>query len=422
MSPHSTNGETMRTTHTRPSGAALGVRLQEAADEERQQAVRALLRQPLLSAQGPRADDFVLVRRHADWLREWFAHHPHWTLRVDSELARLRKLPADLADGTRPARDEKSDLAFNRRRYVLLCLALAALERTDRQTTLGRVAEAVGSLMTADPAFAAAGIAFDLTSRDVRRDLVHVMRFLLDLRVLVHIHGDEQQYVNGSGDVLYSINRPALAAMLCVKRGPSTIDVGSLDERIAALAEEPLPDNDDAQNRRLRTQLMRKLLDDPVLYYDDLDEREFAYLTSQRGRLLRQVEHATGLVAEVRAEGIAMVDPRGDLTDLGLPEEGTDGHVTLLLAEHLARRAREAPMMPVSEEALRQHLLQLIDAHRGRWRKGVMEPGAEVVLLAQTLDRLEALRLIRRTADGVVPLPAIGRYALAERADNSDHA
>ena len=79
------------------------------------------------------------MRRHAAWLRDWLARHPGWSLQIDGETARLRKTPADLDDATRPAREPNSALPFTRRRYVVLCLALAALERADRQTTLGRV-------------------------------------------------------------------------------------------------------------------------------------------------------------------------------------------------------------------------------------------------------------------------------------------
>ena len=50
--------------------------------------------------------------------------------------------------------------------------------------------------------------------------------------------------------------------------------------------------------------------------------------------------------------------------------------------------------------------------HRTHWRKDVAEPGAELALTERTVTRLEALRLVRRTEDGVVPLPALGRYAL----------
>jgi uncharacterized protein (TIGR02678 family) len=407
----------------RRSPRPLGERIERALEVQRQQALRALLLQPLLTADGEHAAEFGLVRRHASWLREWCAKHPEWSLHVDSEVARLRKCPADLADSSRGAVDRKNLSLFSRRRYVLFCLALAALEQEDRQTTLGRVAETIVKFVAADPALAAAGILFDLTTFDQRRDLVQAFRLLLDLRIVRRVHGDEEQYLNRKGDVLYSIHRPVLARVLCVRRGPSTIAAAELGDRIEEIAREPIPDSADGLNRRLRSQLMRKLLDDPVVYYADLDEKEVAYLNSQRSRLLAQVEQATGLAAEVRAEGIAMVDVRGDLTDVALPEEGTDGHLTLLVAEFLADRLRAEPDAAVGEAALQQRIAQLVLEHRRHWRKNVSEPGAEGALADQTIERLAALRLVRRVAGGILPLPAIARYALAPApAEGSDES
>jgi len=391
-----------------------GARLEQVIAVERREALRALLERPLLTAAGSLSPEFALVRRHAGWLREWLARHPGWSLQIDGETARLRKTPADLADATRPAREPVSGQPFTRRRYVVLCLALAALERADRQTTLGRLAEAIVGFAAADPALAAAGMSFSLEGQDQRRDVVHVIRFLLDLRVLVRVHGDEQQYLAGRGDVLYNVNRPALAAMLSVRRGPSTIDEPSFDRRLEALVDEPMPDTDEGRNRRLRSQLTRKLLDDPIVYHEALTDGERAYLMSQRAFLLGQIEEATGLVPEIRREGIAMVDEPGDLTDVGLPEEGTEGHLTLLLAEYLAARARRDGPVAVGRAALYEQVARLVVQHRQHWRKDAGAPGAEVALTEQTVDRLEALRLVRRTDEGVVPLPALGRYALEQ--------
>jgi uncharacterized protein (TIGR02678 family) len=214
--------------------------------------------------------------------------------------------------------------------------------------------------------------------------------------------------------VLYNVNRPALAAMLNVRRGPSTIDEPTLDRRLAALVEEPVPDTDEGRHRRLRSQLTRKLLDDPIVYFDALTDGERTYLSSQRAFLVAQIEQATGLIAEVRREGMAMVDEDGELTDAGLPEEGTEGHLTLLLAEHLAERARRDGPAAVGDATLRRHVAALVAQHRTHWRKDAGVPGAETALTEQAIDRLEALRLVRPTGeDGVVPLPALGRYALA---------
>jgi uncharacterized protein (TIGR02678 family) len=381
--------------------------------EERRRALRALLRHPLLTRTQPDPAAFALVRRHAGWLREWLAANAGWSLQVDTGLARLRKLPGCLDDRARPALAEPARVPFSRRRYVLVCLALAALERADAQVTLGWLAERVLAL-AADPGLADAGFSFALDSRDERADLVVVARLLLRVQVLARVAGDEQSFVNHSGDALYDVNRRVLASLLVARRGPSTVTATNLEARLRAITEELVPDSEDGRNRAVRHTLARRLLDDPVLYYDELSDAERAYLTSQRGLLLRRLTEATGLVAEARAEGLALVDPTGEATDLAMPEEGTDGHATLLLAEHLAALALERPGVPVQLSVLEARLAELAAEHRTHWRKGSAEPGAVAALCRLAVDRLEALGLVRRRGDGVTALPALARFAYAE--------
>ncbi|NXY93119.1 TIGR02678 family protein [Streptomyces sp. BR123] len=377
---------------------------------ELRKAARTLLRQPLLVAQGPFADEFRLVRRHASELREWFDRNTGWSLQVDSGTARLGKIPARLADATHPAREAtRSAAPFTRRRYVLLCLALAALERGEAQIALGRLADQV-VLEAADPRLAAAGIQFTLDRRDERLDLAAVVRLLLSLGVLRRVAGDEDAYVSGAGDALYDVERRVLAGLLATRSGPSTVRAAGWEERLAELTAETALDSDELRFRAMRRSLTRRLLDDPVLYYDELDDAELAYLTRQRGFLTARITELTGLVAEVRAEGIAMVDPDDDLTDVRMPESGTRGHVTLLLAEYLTA----ADGAPVSTADLRRRVAELAAEHGGFWSKSAREAGAEGELVEQAVVRLASLGLIARTPDGVVPRPALARYAVGE--------
>jgi uncharacterized protein (TIGR02678 family) len=371
-------------------------------------AARALLRRPMLRANGADAELVVLVRRHASELRTWFERNTGWRLVVDSEVARLVKAVPDTDDATHPARDPRNRSPFSRRRYVLTCLALAVLERADAQITLGRLAEQI-VLAAADPELAAAGVTFVLERRDERSDLVSVVRLLLDLGVLSRVAGDEDSFVRDQGDALYDVERRVLAALLASPRGPSTIAAAAHDERLAALTEELPATTDDLRNQQIRHRLTRKLLDEPVLYHAELDEAELAYLTSQRHAITSRITELTGLVAEVRAEGIAMVDPQDDLTDVRMPETGTEGHATLLLAEHLA-----AADGPVPLPALHAHVRAQAAAHATYWRRDATAPGAEVELTEKALSRLEALRLVRRTDDEVHALPALARYAVSE--------
>jgi uncharacterized protein (TIGR02678 family) len=372
---------------------------------QRRSALRALLARPLLIADTD-GEALVLVRRYLPELREWLGRETGWRLVADPGTARLFKTATVLSDASHPARGHNKE-AFGRRRYVTLCLALSALARADAQTTLGSLADDVLTA-AAEPELAAAGFTMTLDSRADRADLVAVVRLLLGWGVLSRVAGDEDAYLSAGSDVLYDVRRPVLGVLLSGSRGPSTVTAGTLGDRLAELTAEPVAESDDLRNQALRRRLTRRLLEDPVVYYDELGEDELAYLLSQRHAIARRISEATGLIPEMRAEGIAMVDPEDELTDVRMPEQRTDGHVTLLVAEYLARREQAT----LSE--LRAFVRQAAADHATYWRKGVTEPGAETGLLATALEKLSALRLAETDGDVVRSRPAIARFALGE--------
>jgi len=372
---------------------------------QRRAALRALLAKPLLVADTD-GEMLVLVRRHLPGLREWLNRETGWRLAADSETARLFKTAPVLSDASHPARGHNKE-PFGRRRYVTLCLALSALARADAQTTLGSLADDVLTA-AAEPELTAAGFTLTLDSRADRSDLVAVVRLLLAVGVLSRIAGDEDAYLSARTDVLYDVRRPVLGVLLSGIRGPSTVTASSFEERLAELTAEPVAETDELRNQALRRRLTRRLLEDPVLYYDELDDNERGYLLSQRHAITRRITDATGLVAEMRAEGIAMVDPDDELTDVRMPEQRTDGHVTLLVAEHLARRDQ------ATLEELHAFVRQVAAEHATYWRKGVTEPGAETELAGTALEKLSALRLVEVEGSVVRGRPAIARFALDE--------
>ena len=114
---------------------------------------------------------------------------------------------------------------------------------------------------------------------------------------------------------------------------------------------------------------------------------------------------------ELRAEGVALVDPDDQLTDLRMPETGTTGHAALLVAERLAATG------PARSSALRLFIKAKAQENAAYWRKGTREPGADAALVAHAVERLRALALVRveagEGADDVVhPLPALARFAV----------
>jgi uncharacterized protein (TIGR02678 family) len=359
---------------------------------------------------------FAAVRRHADDLREWFGHAAGWLLHIERDCARLYKRPADLADETRGAPD------FERRHYVLFCLACAVLERADPQITLRLLGERLLSF-AAEPELAARGFSFTLESQHERRELVAVCRMLLSLGVLERVAGDEDAFVARAGDALYDIRRRVLAGLLAAARGPSTWPVDSVpvdfDARLAAMVDEYVPDSEEGRRTAMRHGLTRRLLDDPVLYFDDLDDDQRAYLQNQRGPLATRLCDAADLVAEQRAEGLALVDENGELTDIALPHAGTASHVTLLVAEYLAGIGSRETGRRIALSEVAAFIARVAPQYGRLWSKAAREPGAEAELARDALSRLAMLRLADWDGQSVLPRPALARFALGEPASKT---
>jgi uncharacterized protein (TIGR02678 family) len=385
---------------------------QQAAERER--ALRALLMRPLMPAQDP---DYSLVRRHAQSLREWLARETGWTLQVERECARLYKRPGALDDESRGAPGFEGALAGER--YVLFCLVCAVLERAETQISLQdlgtRVLEAA-----LDPELAGQGFRYTLESLRERRDLVQVCRYLLSLGVLSLVAGDESGYVEqgARSDVLYDLHRRVLAALPGSSRGASWLTTTQpqldFEGRLAALVEEFVADSRQGRLDAARHRLARCLLDDPVLYDDELSEAERDYLASQRGPMSARLAGAVGLVAELRAEGLALVDPEDELSDLRMPAVGTEAHATLLVAQWLVEAERATPGRRHALVELAAYLRAAADQYGRYWSKAAREPGAETALAEQAVTRLAALKLVRRGPAGVHARPALMRYAYAD--------
>jgi uncharacterized protein (TIGR02678 family) len=394
-------------------------------DTERRLALRALLRNPLLQASGDSSEMYALVRRHSESLQQWLTTYPAWSLHISREFARLRKMPAGLPDDTRSAIDRGSGAHFTKHRYALLCLTLAALEQMDRQTTLGQLAQTIMELLAVDPDLKAAGLSFDSGNYDQRRDLVRAVRFLLDNGVLRKIDGDQRQPGDrDSEDALFDINRHVLAEMLQATHSPSAIEMAaqqssrqqeySASERAAILNDDPVPSSQELRQQWTRSRLVRTLLDDPVLYFHDLNDEERDYLEKHRGTLLREICDATGLIAEVRREGIALIDAARDLTDLKLPDQGPENHLSLLLVQWFAEcfKTRTGEIISIAE--VDECVRDLVRRHRSEWRGDIHEAGVNTRLTEDVLLRIRSLRLIQVSADGIVPLAASCRYASSE--------
>jgi len=387
---------------------------------ERRRALRSLVRTPLLPASGETSAEYQLVRRHFEWLKQWFAKFPEWKLSVDKSVARLRKIPGDFTDPNRPAIDRRSRTEFTKRRYSLLCLVLAALERTERETSMSLISREVQEYSKTRE-LQDAGLHFEADHFDHRRDLVHAVRWLSDNGVLKKKQGDEKAFLyrTSSLDVHYDLDRHVLAVLLQGSRNPSEIDAGEKREfehstavRVRNLTSDSIPVTDQDRSQLLRSKLIRLLLDDPVVYFEKLSDEEKNYLERHRNHLLREIQDGTELLSEVRHEGIAMVDQSGDLTDIPLPDRGYEGLLMLQLVQWLAECFKQNPDRVFAPSEIDAQVRNVVrnaepDLHR--------EPAAtDVTRISQDLmARLRSLSLIQSVPGGVLVLAPCCRFASA---------
>lgn len=387
--------------------------LETAAQAERRTARRRLLAAPLLGRDDD-PDAYAAVLRHRDALVAWFAEHTGWHLVVDESggFARLHKTAAH-PDATRPATAGRARRPFTRRRYTLLCLALAALDDRRSQTTLQRLAEAVTAASLEQETIDA----YDATRQAERRALVDALKLLAELGVLRERDGDADRYADShQGDVLYDIDDRRIAQLVSAPSSPSLVD------RPEDLPVEAYPDTEDGAKLRARHQVMRRLLDDPVVYYDDLDERQHEWLTHSLGFVRERLEADVGLTVERRAEGLAAVDPDKELADETFPDgASTVKHAALLLAELLTDRATAArdagEDIPVVADAVLHDWTARLAADVGTrcgWRAAYTDgPNGAQELAGDALALLVRFGLVRRAPGGWQPRPALARFAPA---------
>ncbi|HEU5002359.1 MAG TPA: TIGR02678 family protein [Actinomycetota bacterium] len=362
-------------------------------------AIRALLASPLVGAEGPEA--LAAVRRHRGEAERFFADELGY--RLDASrlgLARLAKTPGP---GHEPrGLRTRGGRRFDARKYALACLVLATAEVEGDRTTARRlfqeVARRAGSLE---------GFPFALDVAADRRAFVQAVQAVQGLGVLELAEGEEERFARGDtdADALYRIDRERLALL------PTTSAPPSLFAAPADLPGDVYPDTDEGRTRRRRHRVMRGLVEQPVLYAEDLSPEERDYFSSQRGRIERLLAERVGLTLEVRAEGWVAVDEEGELTDVTWPDYATPQVAALRICDKLGRRRREGdtPVWPLA--GVQEFVRALAAEYAGYWRQGCETSEGAAGLTDEALAILGSLRLIRRDRAGIEARPAVGRFA-----------
>lgn len=411
-----------------------------------QRAVRIVLANPLVTEVYPDRDALPLVRRWAAELREDLSETFGYRLEMSRTTARLLR-SIDALDATQPAKTA-TDRPFDRRRYAYLALTLAALGRAGTQVALSELADTV-----AVDATRIDGLGLSRERAVDRAAFVDAVAWLETRGAVKLADGSARRWADDpdAGEALYDIDRDVVAAVYRPTRILQHL------RSVTALLTVPMANSRDTRRREAGQRARRALVEQPVVYWAELDENARNILRGPHA--VPDVERITGLSAERRAEGVTLVDTSGALSDRRFPGAGTVAQTALLLVGEVADRIEdvdapglirmaapapgaaslaaavdaglptagildelaetvsraepdketEAPTHPLLEDGwLRTTMAGLLDRYgstfAAAWRA---DPDR---LLAAALDLLADLRMVRRVPGGVLALPLLARY------------
>lgn len=357
------------------------------AANERRAAARHLLLRPLTcSEQHP--DEFRLIRRHEAELDRWFTQRLGYRLHIDADTARLFKTGAPPA--RRPLRTA-TGRNLTQLEHTLLALVLAATAAGPSVISLRDLVVEVRS--------AAAEAAVILTGDSTeRRALVAVLRWMIDLGLSTELHDHVDAYASDETTDAVLRMRPDRIALLLIPGVAGSESGAEILQR--------------ADRRTAMRQWIRvRLVEEPVLYRQDLSDDEWGEIRRRLGEEERLLDEMFGLVLEARAEGIAAIDPDGSLTDRRFPTGGTLGHAALLALEGLDRTASDADGW-ANASTFDAIIVGLITAHSKRWSVDYVEHPDK--LARHVVELLVDLRLVEQEGTRLRLLPAAARFVVIE--------
>lgn len=333
-------------------------------------------------------DVFRLIRRHEVELDRWFTQRLGYRLHVTSDTARLYK--SGYVPARRPLRTA-AGRPLHTLEYVMLILALASTVAGPAVISLRDLIDLIRS-GAAEVELVLSGDASE------RRALVTALRWMIDQGLATELHAHVDAYATDSDADAVLRMRPDRITLL-----PLAV-LAAGDEDLLARAD---------RRDNTRQWIRARLAEDPVVYRDDLEEGEWTEMRRRLGEDSRFLEEMFGLVLESRAEGVAAIDPSGDLADQPFPAGGTEGHASLLLLPLLQERGGQW----WEQAEVEQLVARLATQHARYWAKDLV--AAPDRLARRVIDLLERVRLVEARFEpaGVRLLPAAARFLPAVRQD-----
>ncbi|WP_085992268.1 TIGR02678 family protein [Oceanobacillus senegalensis] len=258
-------------------------------DEKTQEALGLLFEQFwILRAEEPVA--YQLIREREKGLKSYVSEKFGFDLIIHQHFIKLEKIPVDpkpwmgIQDFTTP------------RDYAIFCCGLAFTERrsVDEQFLLSDITEDIEDMYPGE-------FPLDWTNYQHRKSLVRVLKKMVDLHIIKAVDGDIDMFAsNEEQEVLYEVT---VYARYFMRSYPDDLFRYQTAREILDSEWE----RHQADTRRKR--VYRKLMFSPVVYRENEEDDDFAYIRNYRNRLRDDLEGHTPFKLEVFKNAAFLVLP-----------------------------------------------------------------------------------------------------------------
>ncbi len=359
-----------------------------------QMAARHLLQHPF-TCREQHPDLFAVIRRHEQDLDRWFTQRLGYRLHVSSFTARLFKTtivphrPVLLAPTS-------SHRAMSQRECTLLTLILAAVAAGPRVISLRDLIDDVRT--------AAADAEVTLSNEPVeRRAFIVALKWMIQAGMATELHEHIDRYEqDAEADAILEIDPDRVGLLPLPALGRAETADGLLDR----------------SDRRvmMRQWIRAQLVENTVVYRSDLAEHEWSELRRRIGEEVALLDQMFDLRVETRAEGVAAIDPTGQLSDRNFPSSGTLGHAALIFIEWMMTQSEVEVSMNEAQSAFSL----MAEQHSRHWSK--TKTAQLPSFLNEVIALLLDLRLLMVSGDTLTLLPAAARYNLVTTVEDRQGA
>lgn len=337
-------------------------------DEKAQHALRLLMEKFwILRAEEP--ENYQFIREREKVLKRYLEEKVGFELIVHQHFIKLEKLPVEPKAwmGIQEFQESKD--------YAIFCCALAFTENrtVEEQFLLSEVCEDIKDLYPGE-------FALDWTNYNHRRSLVRVIKQLEKLSILKVVEGEIEQFsMDEEQEVLYEVT---IYARYFMRSYP--------DDLFTYETKQDILDAEWARHEqgKRRKRVYRKLLISPVVYREEDDDLDFAYIRNYRNRLREDLEshtlfrlevfkNAAMLVSEERKQELTLFPDQKAIMDVAL-------HFASYLRENEERfQPDELGNIRLSKIALKQAIKELHALYGAGWSKQYREGS-----ISSTMDEL----------------------------------